>query len=300
MGKLIKYIKTPAYILQGFGARGFLNWIPDEMYLKLIYRMRVGKKLDLKNPKGFNEKLQWLKLHDRNPEYIKLVDKLAVRKNIEEMIGEEYLIPLIGVWDHVDDIDFDSLPDQFVLKCTHDSGSAIICSDKKLLDIEKAKRSLAKSLRKKSFGYGREWTYINVEPRIIAEKFMGDEGGLGLKDYKILCFNGEAKCSFVCLNRYSKNGLNVDFYDMDWVPMPFERHYKKSGTVIPKPKTFDRMVQIAEELSSDMIFVRMDFYEIDERVYFGEFTFFPGSGFEEFIPDSYDNLLGSWIKLNER
>lgn len=271
--------------------------IPDKIFLKHVFYRNMGKKLDIKNPKTFNEKLQWLKLYDRNPQYTKLVDKYEVRKYISQLIGEEYLIPLIGVWGRFDDIDFNSLPNQFVLKCTHDSGGLVICRDKSKLDINVAREKINKSLNRNFYYQGREWPYKNVKPRIICEKYMVDESMVELKDYKFMCFNGEVKCSFVCLNRQSLAGLNVDFYDIDWNPMPFERHYPSSGTVIPKPKNYSKMVEFAEILSKNIPFVRVDFYEANGQLYFGELTFYPGSGYEEFAPESYDYLLGSWIEI---
>jgi len=272
-------------------------FLPDDLYLKIKFRYHIGQKLNLKNPKTFNAKLQWLKLYDRKPEYVKYVDKYEVRDFIKEKIGEEYLIPLFGVYNNVEEINWSELPDQFVLKCTHGSGCNIICTDKNKLNIKEAKNKLNKWMKKNWFWYGREWPYKNIKPRIICEKYMVDESGIELKDYKFMCFNGKAKCMFVCLNRFSPNGLNVDFYDMDWNPMPFERHYRRSGTIIPKPKNFDKMVTFAEKLSEGIPFVRVDFYEANGKLYFGELTLYPGSGFEEFTPESYDYLLGSWIEL---
>ncbi|WP_209510531.1 ATP-grasp fold amidoligase family protein [Sedimentibacter acidaminivorans] len=271
--------------------------LPDILYLELMFYHRIKSKLNLKNPRSFNEKLQWLKLYDRNPVYTNLVDKYEVRKYISKTIGEEYLIPLIGVWDKFDAIDFSKLPNHFVLKCTHDSGGIIICKDKSKLDIEAAKKKINKSLKRNYYYLGREWPYKNVKPRIICEKYMVDESGIELKDYKFMCFNGKVRCSFVCLNRNSQSGLNVDFYDMDWNPMSFERHYPSSGTTIPRPINFDKMIDFAEKLSKNIPFVRVDFYETNGHLYFGELTFHPGSGFEEFTPELYDYLLGSWIKL---
>lgn len=241
--------------------------------------------------------MQWLKLYDRKPEYTKLVDKYEVRKYIAKTIGEQYLIPLLGVYDSFDDIDFDKLPNQFVLKPNHTSGDIYICKDKSTIDFNELRKKVNKWLKREYYWLHREWPYKNVKPRIICEKYMVDESGKELKDYKFMCFNGEVKCLFVCLNRYSPSGLNVDFYDMDWKPMPFERHYRSSGTIIPKPKNFHKMVRFAEKLSKDIPFVRVDFYEANDQLYFGELTFYPGSGFEEFTPESYDYLLGSWIEL---
>lgn len=273
-------------------------FISDEKFLKKKYKKIFGKEINLQEPKTFNEKLQWLKLNDRNPKYTNLVDKYEVRKYIKDTIGEKYLIHLIGVWDKFDDIDFSKLPNQFVLKCTHDSGGIIICKDKSQLDLDKVRKKMNKCLRKNYYYHSREWPYKNIEPRIICEEYMVDESGMELKDYKIMCFNGKAKCLFICLNRDSKKGLNVDFYDMEWNPMPFERHYPNSGTIIQKPKSFDKMVELAEKLSEDIPFVRVDFYDINGKLYFGEMTFYPGAGFEEFTPEKYDEILGEWININ--
>ncbi|MDF2802080.1 MAG: glycosyltransferase [Anaerocolumna sp.] len=274
-----------------------LHSMRDDIYLKLLYRGFMKRRLNLIKPEDFNEKLQWLKLHDRNPLYTKLVDKYEVRKYIAATIGKEYLIPLLGVYDSFDEIDFDKLPNEFVLKCTHDSGGLVICKDKATFNIQQAKEKINRCLGRNFFYLYREWPYKNVRPRIICEKYMVDESSIELKDYKFLCFNGKVKCSFVCLNRNSSTGLNVDFYDLDWKPMPFERHYPNSGITINKPRSYHEMVEFAERLSKDISFVRVDFYEVNGQLYFGELTFYPGSGFEEFTPESYDKLLGSWVKL---
>lgn len=278
-------------------SRDFSKIIPDKLFIQMKYYSVFGKINNFKEPETFNEKLQWLKLYDRNPIYTNLVDKYEVRKYIAKTIGEQYLIPLIGVWDKYEDIDFSKLPNQFVLKCTHDSGGLVICTDKSKFDFETAKKKINESLNRNFYYKCREWPYKNIKPRIICEKYMVDESGVELKDYKFMCFNGEVKCSFVCLNRNLSEGLNVDFYDIDWNSMPFERHYPSSGKVIPKPKNYNKMIEFAERLSKDIMFVRVDFYEVNGKLYFGELTFYPGSGLEEFTPESYDYLLGSWIDL---
>lgn len=274
--------------------------IPPMLHIKIDYYIRLGKHINLSSPATFNEKLQWLKLHDRKPEYRNMVDKYEVRKYIAETIGEIYLIPLLGVYDFFDDIDFNTLPEQFVLKCTHDSGGIIICKDKSKFDIDAARIKINNYLKRNYYYHGMEWPYKNVKPRIICEKYMADDTGIDLKDYKFMCFNCEVKCCNVCLNRNSLTGLNIDFYDMDWNLMPFERQdHPSSGTIIPKPENFEEMIIFAEMLSKDKSFVRVDFYEICGKLYFGELTFYPGSGFMKFIPESYDNLLGSWLDLSQ-
>jgi len=295
--KLIKGIKNPRLIFMYFLGFKICRIIPDSIYLKIKFRLKMMEKLNLNNPKTFNEKLQWLKLNDRKPEYKNMVDKYEVRKYIADKIGEEYLIPLLGVWDKFEDIDFEQLPNQFVLKPNHTSGNVFICKDKSKINYEKLKKEINSWLNRKYYWVHREWPYKNIKPRIICEKYMVDESGVELKDYKLFCFNGSVKCSFVGLNRNSSYGLNVDFYDLDWKLMPFERHYPNSGLIIPKPQNYDKMIKISELLSKDIIFVRVDFYEANGRLYFGELTFFPGPGFNEFTPESYDYLLGSWIKL---
>lgn len=297
LNKIIKIIKKPKTVCLVLLGLPIFKLIPDKTYLKIKYRLILGKKLNLKTPRGFNEKLQWLKLYNRKPCYTSMVDKYEVRKYIAEKIGEEYLIPLLGVYDSFEDIDFQALPEKFVLKPNHTSGDIFICKDKSMIDYSKLKKEINNWLKKNYFWNHREWPYKDIKPSIICEKYMVDESGTELKDYKFMCFNGEVKCSFVCLNRSSSTGLNVDFYDIDWNPMPFERHYSRSNTALPKPKTYEKMIQIAETLSKEIPFVRVDFYEVNGRLYFGELTFYPGSGYEEFKPESYDNLLGSWIEL---
>ncbi|OON90154.1 MAG: glycosyl transferase [Candidatus Epulonipiscium fishelsonii] len=295
--KLKRLILNPYEIFGYLGRRELLNWIPDKLYLMLRFKAKLGYFPNLNNPKTFNEKLQWLKLHDRHPRYTRLVDKYEVRKYIAKKIGKEYLIPLLGVWANFDDIDFDKLPNQFVLKATHDSGGVFICKDKNNFNKEDARKKINKSLKRNYYWGEREWPYKNVKPRIICEKYMVDESGYELKDYKLMCFNGKVKCSFVCLNRESKNGLNVDFYNMKWKKMNFERAYCKSNELISKLQNFDNMIEISEKLSKNLRFVRIDFYEVNRQLFVGEITFYPGSGFEEFRPFKYDKLMGSWINL---
>jgi len=297
MKKIIHGIKHPKLILLFFLKLKISRIIPDNLFLRIKYKLIMRTSLNLTNPKSFNEKLQWLKLNDRKSEYVQMVDKYEVRQYISEKIGDQYLIPLLGVYDFYDQIDFDSLPNQFVLKPNHTSGDVFICKDKSSINYPQLRKLVNKWLKRNYYWVHREWPYKNIQPKIICEKFMVDESGTELKDYKIMCFNGKAKCLFVGLNRNSPTGLNVDFYDMDWNPLPFERHYPSSGEKIPKPKTFDKMVTFAEKLAKDVPFVRVDFYEVNGKLYFGELTFYPGSGFEEFTPEKYDYELGSWLDL---
>ena len=273
---------------------GVYNNVSDEEMLIKMYKYIMGKTLNLKKPTSFNEKIQWLKLYDRKPEYIKLVDKYSVKEYVASIIGSQYIIPTLGVWDKFSDINFEELPPEFVLKCTHDSGGVWVIKDKKFL--KGIKKKVEKCLKVNFYYTSREWPYKYIQPRIIAEKYMGNKSK-DLCDYKLMCFNGKVKCIFVCSNRKSESGLNVTFFDLDWKRLPFERKYPVNPNIIERPKTFEEMVILAEKLSKNIPFVRIDFYEIDDKPYFGEITFYPGAGFEKFEPEEWDEVLGSWIKL---
>lgn len=291
---LYNLAKKPRKVIRVLGDKGLLNWIPDKQYLKLVYWGETGKRLNIIDPKSFNEKLQWLKLNDRKPEYRIYVDKYAVRSYIAETIGEEYLIPLIGVYDKVEEIDWDSLPDKFVLKCTHGSGSNIICPDKNKLNIEEAKKKLKKWMNKNWYWFGREWPYKDVVPRIICEEFISDSNDTP-DDYKVLCFNGKAKLIEVHIDRYGDH--RQDFYDENWNKTKISQDPPMSDFVYNKPKKFQEMIKLSEKLAANMIHVRIDWYIIKDKLYFGEITFYDGSGFVSFDDYNDDLLLGSWINL---
>lgn len=278
--------------------RGFFNRMSDKAYLKLRYNCIMGKKLNLDNPVTYNEKLQWLKLYDRKPEYTKMVDKYEAKKYVADIIGEEYIIPTLGVWDNVNDIDFDTLPNQFVLKCTHDSGGLVICKDKSELDIENAKNTLNHFLNRNFYNVHREWPYKDVQPRIIAEKYMEDESGKDLKDYKFFCFNGEPKLLYISEGLSDHSTAKISFADMDYNIAEFKRNDFKPFDELPKkPINFEKMKELAKVLSKDRAFIRVDFYEINKKIFFGELTFFPCSGYLPFDPEKYDKVLGDWITL---
>lgn len=266
-------------------------------YLKRMFKHMVKEELDFDNPVSFNQKIQWLKLYNRNPEYTKLVDKYEFKLYVEEKLGNGYTFPTLGVWDSFDDIDFDKLPKQFVLKCTHDSGGLVICQNKEKLDIDAARKKIQHCLKRNYFTNSREWLYKNVKPRIIAEPLMVDSTGEELRDYKFMCFGGTVRCIFTCTDRYSPGGLKVTFFDTNWQRMPFERHYHADPKEVLKPNSYDEMLRISEELSKGIPFVRVDFYEINGQPYLGEMTFFPGGGMEEFTPREWDEKLGEWIEL---
>ena len=273
--------------------------LPDKVYLTLLLYFHCGIWMNWKHPKRFNEKLQWLKVYNRKPEYTIMADKVKAKEWVAERIGEEYIIPTLGVWDDPDDIDFDALPNQFVLKCNHNSGVGLcICKDKSKLDIAAVKSELHKGLKQDYYMVGREWPYKDIPRKILAEKYMEDKNSKeGLNDYKLLCFDGKVYCSFVCSDRYSEEGLKVTFYDKDWKKLPFERHYPSAKNDIKMPVQYHNMVKLAERLSKNIPFVRTDFYEINGSLYFGEMTFYPGSGLEEFTPEKWDEKLGELIVL---
>jgi hypothetical protein len=281
-------------LLMALNKYGIYNWMPDEMFLKMMYRLRIGKKLNIKEPRTFNEKLQWLKLNDRKPEYIQMVDKFGVYKYIADAIGEKHLIPLLGVYDSFEEIDFNVLPNQFILKCSHDSGSFLICKDKANFDFITAKNKLNKRLKRNLFWHGREWPYKGVKPKIICQKFLEDE----IFDYKFYCFNGEPKFLYVAQGDNTKGTLRMNFYDLKWRRCPFYREdHEALLAEVVKPSNFEEMTQIAKRLCKGMIFVRVDLFYVDNQIYFGELTFSPGSGFTPFSPENYEKEIGSWITL---
>lgn len=297
--KIIRFLKNPLLIFLKLDGMGLIR-ISDKNFLRLKFYSQMGTRLNIDNPKTFNEKLQWLKLNDRNPLYTTMVDKYLVKEYITNIIGNKYIIPTIKVYDNVDEINFSELPNQFVIKCTHDSGSSIICKNKSNLNIKETKKLLKKCLNKNYFYSGREWIYKNIVPKIIVEKYMDDGINTQLNDYKMMCFNGKMYCSFVCTERDNKEkGLAVTFFDKNWKKMPFERHYRSSNLRIEKPKNYKEMIELSEKLSRDIPFVRVDWYEINGRLYFGELTFFPGCGFEEFKPHEWDIKLGEQIDLEK-
>jgi hypothetical protein len=275
-----------------------LGFLPDKLYLKLMYYFKTGKKLNLKNPQTYNEKIQWLKLHDRNPLYATLVDKYAVKKYVADTIGEEYVIPLLGVWEKSEDIDFDKLPDEFILKTTHDSGTHVICKDKKSFDYDEAQHILNHRLKQNYYKFFREWAYKDVKPRIIAEKLMRDESGAELKDYKFFCFDGEVKALYVARDR-NIGQTKFDFFDADFNRLDLKQHYPNSTVEIKKPENFYKMKELASLLSKGMPHVRIDFYNINGKIYFGEFTLYHLAGTEKFEPEKWDYIFGDWIDLSK-
>jgi hypothetical protein len=262
------------------------------------YLRKMHRWLNLDNPKTFNEKLQWLKAYDLNPRYTDIVDKYAVKGIIADKIGEEYLIPTLAVYESPAEIDWESLPEKFVLKCTHDSGGVIVCQDKSRLDKEAALKKLWKHYKRNYYYNKREWPYKNIKPRILAEQYMEDRQGDGeLKDYKFFCFDGEPKLLFVASDRHKKVETKFDFFDMEFNHLPFTIDHDMAPILPEKPENFEKMKELAAKLSTGTPQLRVDFYEVDGKVYFGEMTFFHCSGMAPFHPEKWNRTFGDWVTL---
>ncbi len=296
INKIKKCIKNPKKIIIYLASKGIIKY-DDKKYLEFVFEEHLGEKLDLENPKTYNQKLQWLKLYNRNPEYTKLVDKYEVRKYIAETVGEKYLIPCYGVYNSVKEIDFDKLPNEFVLKTTHDSGTVVICKDKKTFDKKAAIKKLKKRLKRNYYYLWREWPYKDVKPRIIAEKYMQEGSNISLTDYKFYCFDGIPKMLLIVIDRGIETKMN--FYDMNFKKLNLSQCSPNFTKKMEKPKQFEEMVELCKKLSKGIPHVRVDFYIIDGKVYCGELTFFDSSGLEKFTPSKYDELLGSYINLDK-
>ena len=301
-------VRNPKRLFVTFAKYEVFNWMSDKAFLRHAYEAETMRKLNLENPILFAEKLQWLKLHDRCDFYVDYVDKYKMREIIEEKYGKEYLIPLIGVYDSENSIPWDELPEQFVIKCSHGSGCNVICKDKKNLDIEKTKKQLHDWMNKNWYYYGREWPYKNIKPRIVIEKFVKDDSQKDdLTDYKFYCFEGVPTYCQVIGDRHDEKGESVyyiDFYDRNWNKTEFTGFHAPGKPFphrpynVPKPKSYDDMVKIANELSAGTHYVRVDFYEINGEAKFGEFTLYPMSGFGEFFPEEWNERLGSFINID--
>lgn len=279
----------------------YMGWLPDKAYLKLKFRHAMGHKLNLKAPKTFSEKLQWLKLYDRCPEYTVMVDKVKAKEYVASIIGDEYIIPTLCVWDDPEKVDFSSLPDRFVIKCNHNSGTGMfICKDKSQMDIEKVKAELRKGLQEDYYKKNREWPYKNVPRRAFAETYMEDEYG-ELRDYKFFCFDGEVKAMFIATDRSKgEHEVRFDFFDENFKHLPFTNGHPNATNLPDKPKMFEKMKALASKLSKGIPQVRIDFFEVGSKVYFGEMTFFHWSGMQPFVPEEWDYKFGEWISLPQK
>lgn len=293
------YIKKPNRIIRALGAKGYFNFMSDKNYLKILYFVETGSKLNLIKPELYNEKLQWLKLYDHNPLYPKLVDKFEVRQYVKDKIGDKYLIPLLAEYDKPKDIEWEKLPNQFVIKTTHGSYTNIICKDKSKLNKEKSVNLLNHWMQKSWFWRFREWPYSQITPRIIIEKYMVDESGTELKDYKFFCFNGNVEFVQVDFGRFTNHKRNI--YDLNWNLLPVEiENPSDPEMIIEKPKKIKEMTRIAEKLSKGFAHARIDLYSINEEVFFGEITFYHGGGFQKIKPIEFEKHIGNLIKINQK
>ena len=276
-----------------------LRLLPDKLYLQLLYFKHFKKLIDFKDPTTFNEKLQWLKLNDRAPLYTTIVDKLAMKDWLANKVGEGYTVPTLGVWDKPEDIEFDRLPNNFVLKWNHDSGSIVICKDKNSFNQEEAIKKLQHGATFNGFWYGREWPYLNVPPKVFAEPYLEDKETKELRDYKLFTFNGEVKLLLIASER-QKPGVDTkfDFYNIELNHINMRNQHENAAIPPTPPKSFHLMKELAEKISKNFAHLRVDFYEVDGRVYIGELTLYHGSGFMTFSPNEWYRILGDWIDLS--
>lgn len=293
--KAIKALKQPRKLLY-YTTVKLVDLLPDSTYLKLIFYARLGYRLNLKSPKTFNEKIQWLKLYDKHPEYTRMVDKVDAKEYVASIIGQEYIIPTFGVWDSIQDIDWEKLPQQFVVKSTNDSGGVVVCKDKSLFNVDKAVEKLQRTGNRDYTKINKEYPYHNVSHRYIAEQYLEDESGFELKDYKIFCFNGVPKFLFVATGR-QQNDTRFDFFDCEFNHLPVKNGHPNADIQPTKPQNFEEMLEIASRLSQGIPHVRVDLYNVKGRVYFGEMTFFHWSGIVPFEPIEWDYKFGEYIKL---
>ena len=300
MNKLIYQLSHPAHSLAGLIRKFWFLFPNDALFLSIVYYLEMGEKLNLKCPQKFTEKLQWLKLYDRRPEYTHMVDKITAKVYAAKAIGEEFIIPTLGVWNHFDEIDFSRLPNKFVLKTNHGSGGGgvIICHDKTSFDQNHARKILERSLHKNTYNQYREWPYKNITPKIFAEKLLEDNSNetKSLNDYKFHCFNGEPKLVMYSAGRYNNN-LTFDYYDMHWKKLPLEWDKPNSEIEAPKPSNLADMIAVCKTLSKDIPHVRVDLYSVNNKIYFGEMTFYDASGYSKFNPASWNRTLGDLLNL---
>ena len=288
---------NPYKIFESLAMRGFFKNMNDKEYLSWLYRARMGRFPDLNHPKSFNEKLQWLKLNDRKPEYTEMVDKYLAKKYVEKRIGEKYIIPTLGVWDEFDQIEFEKLPDQFVLKTTHDSGGVVICKDKANFDKAAAERKLEKSLKRNYYWAEREWPYKNVKPRIIAENYLSFLNGSDLVEYKVFCFNGKPALFLICKGEGHTDERTNDFYDLEFNHIPVTVTCPNAKEKCQKPDEYEELLELSRKLAKNTYQLRVDLYVINHKIYFGELTFFHDSGCCKFNPPEWDKRFGDMLKL---
>ena len=300
MDKIKSYLKilsNPRQLAFVLMEKYFNFILSDKHHIIILFYLRFHYRIDLNAPKTYNEKIQWLKLNDRNPEYVKEVDKYAVRKIIQKMLPSCSLIPLLGVYDNPREIDFDALPSRFVLKCNHGTHCSIVCKNKNTFDIFSAKKQLDKWLKHNYYYNSREYPYKNIPPKILIEEYLADSAG-ELVDYKFMCFNGSVKLILVHQNILSNGQHTLDIYTPDWQLTDIEWGVPRSGIILPKPEKLDECVHVSEKLSVGKPHVRVDLYIVDDKIYFGELTYYTASGLKPFKRMEDDSLLGSWIQLD--
>lgn len=298
MSKIQGFLLDSKYRFDVLTNHGFYKYLSDEAFLKKSFKINMKKELNLENPTTFTEKIQWLKLYDRREIYCQMVDKYEAKKYVAAIVGDAYIIPTIGIWDKVEEIPFEKLPNQFVLKCTHDCGGSIICKDKSMFDVASAKKKLSRCMRRNYFWNGREWPYKNVRPRIICEQYMEDNCTKELRDYKFYAFDGEVKFMLVVSDRQNPNEeTKFDFYDMNFNHLNIKQGCPNSKKNLEKPGKFEVMCKLAEELSKGFPMLRADLYEVNGKVFFGELTLSPYSGMHPFEPEVWDRKFGEYIKL---
>lgn len=297
--KILRFFYDPDFRFDYLNYLGLKKNCPDDIFIKRMYKIKTGVELNLNNPRTFNEKLNWLKLYDRRPLYTTLVDKHAVKEWVADKIGEQYVIPTLGLFENFDDIDFEKLPNQFVLKCTHDSGGLVICKDKQSFNINAARKKINNSLKRNFYYQSREWPYKNVPPRIIAEKYMEDKRDGELRDYKFYTFNGVPKFLLIASNRHIKGKKGFDYFDMDFKHLDLQDvNVPNSPEGAPhKPDNFEKMKNFCTILAKNIPMVRVDFYEVDSLLLFGEMTFFDDGGFMKATPKSWEMEWGNLISL---
>ena len=297
--KIKKVLKNPRILIFALLDTKLARVIPDKQYLKILYKLNFRKSLNLKNPQTFNEKMQWIKLYNRRPEYTVMVDKYAVKKYIADKIGEEHVIPLINVWDSYYDIDFEELPDQFVLKTTNSSGGLFICKDKRSFNEKAIRKTFLRALKQNYYYHMREWPYKNVAPRIIAEQYMEDKNTETLIVYKVFNFVGVPKIIQVIQNDKKENEV-IDYFDTEWNLLELKQNFDNSDNPPSRPECLKKMLELSGMLSKGIPFVRVDWYVINGKLYFSEFTFFSDAGMQPFTPNEWDDILGGWIVLPDK
>lgn len=300
--RIERYWHNPWSMAKGMARRGWLNPLSDKAYLSIIYRASFGRRINWKNPKTYSEKLQWLKLYDRNAIYPKMVDKYEAKQWIAAKVGSEYVPEVLGgPWNSFEEIDFDKLPDQFVLKTTHDCGGVWICTDKSKLDVDKVKAFLKNHMETNYYWGHREWPYKNLQPRIFAEEHLDDFYTGELRDYKFFTFNGVPKMMFIASERQRLDTeTKFDFFDMEYRHLSFVQGHPNSDKPIDKPVHFEKMKELASALAEGLPQLRVDFFECNGRLYVGELTFFHYAGFVPFEPEEWDERIGSWLRLPKK